>query len=120
MKTDSINSITFAQTTLFGPDERTADATAIAVSAVRDLQHKFSGKELRLRASWLAWLRYPKMFEISAHMVALASTGLRDVDVVSALVLDGDVPRFDTLSRAVRDAAPASLDELRDIRDDVR
>jgi hypothetical protein len=112
----NMDSITFAQKTLFGPDERTANADAIATSAVRDLSKRFSGKELRLRASYLALIRYPDSFEVIAQIVALAAEGLRDVEIASRLTLSVDMPRFDTLSRAVRDAAPASLDELRDVR----
>ena len=109
----SINSITFAQKTLFGPEERVADAGAIAASAVRDLSNRFKGKELRLRASLLALVRYPEGFETLTEMVELAKKGLRDVEVISQLRLDRDMPRLDTLARAVRDAAPASMDELR-------
>jgi hypothetical protein len=104
----SITSVDIAQKTLFGDDERVADAATIAQSAVGDLQFvarasgkKLSKKELRVRAEWLALSRYPGALVIMSRFVNPPGYSS---DTVAAMTIDPaiDAPCFDTISREIR------------------
>jgi hypothetical protein len=106
--------IPLAQLTLDGNEERVANAAEIARSVVRDLApYNLPRAEFLRRAQWLAWLRYPGDRENCVRIVRAMEVAMTDVEAVMQLNITADFPSLDTLTRALRKVAPASIDDLR-------
>jgi hypothetical protein len=106
--------IPITQLTFFGAEERVANAAEIARSVLRDLRpFNLEREEFMRRGAQLTWLRYPGVLENIVRIADALRAKSSDVDCVMSLNIEADMPVFDTLSRALRKVAPASLDELR-------